>query len=157
MQFRLEKSSELKLLLKQYPVWAEYYSPNDIDSLVKDGFDREEIEESLKSVDYSNDYVFPVNHHEKESPYEFTFYDSEIILPNSEKMDGYIFYIKGSGVNSISIFYDGEEYVLNLSEPEVTEEDETELKMKLNIDSIYPLELVCDSNLKIDQKINPYK
>jgi hypothetical protein len=157
MKLQLKEYQHIKTLLGQYPVWAEYYSPDDIENLVLDGFNRGEIEKALKAIDYSNDFVFQVVNYEKESPYEFTLYRAEYIFPNTAQLTGYIFYIKGSGINSLSVFHKELVYVLNLSDPEITEEDENDLKNILQLDSIYPIDVSCDYGLKIRQNFDPYK
>ncbi|WP_153306628.1 UBA domain-containing protein [Desulfogranum japonicum] len=157
MKFTLEKDSEIFSLLTKHPVWAQYYSPDDIDKLVEMGFDRDHIVNRLESVDYSDEYVFPVLKYDSCSPFQFSYYKSNFLIADIHEVTGYVLVTSYSGVQAFCFRYNSEEYSLNQSSPEITEDEEALLKNILGVDSVYPIKVICDFGLNINSFFDPYR
>ncbi len=57
----MKKSAEINPRdIEAHPVWATFYEPEEMVLLEQLGFDRQEVEQLLSSVGYSDEYAFPL-------------------------------------------------------------------------------------------------
>jgi len=158
MKFELKHRDDLnpKDFIK-HNIWVQYYSAGEIDFIEEEGYNRKEVESKLEKVDWSDEYWFKSFPYKEVTPYMFTRYYAQFELPNKKIIDGYIEFTEYSGVQNYSLYVDGEFIGLNVHHSEMNEEDEVELKHKLNLDELYPMIVKCSSNIKVDEIFNPNK
>ena len=135
-------------LFERYPVWAEYYEPDDENRMVEDGFDREEVRRELKRTGYSDEYLIPLINYDKSSPYEFTMYKAMVTVNGTRDLCAALFVMDGT-VNSVSIFVGEERFVLNLNDIDFS--DEMELCTALGVNSIYPLTVRSEKGIEFNE------
>ena len=87
----------------------------------------------------------------------FTRYYAQFELPNKKMIDGYIEFTEYSGIQNYSLYVDGEFIGLNIHHSDVNEEEEIELKNKLNLNELYPMTVKCSSKIKINEIFDPHK
>jgi RAB protein geranylgeranyltransferase component A len=153
MKFELKHRDELGIEdYENHSAWAQYYSADEIVKIAREGYKKEEIERRLAEVDWSDDYWFKTNHSKNTTPYIFTRFLADFELPNKLIVKGFIEYTAYSGVQNYCLHVDGEFIVLNIQHPEITDEEELELKTKLNLERLYPMKIKSsDRQLNIEE------
>ncbi|TCI03688.1 hypothetical protein EZV61_09085 [Corallincola luteus] len=136
-------------LFEKHPVWAEYYEPDDEHRMVEDGFDRAEVQRELKRVKYSDDYLIPFINYDKPSPYEFTIYKASATVNDSKVLFATLFVMENT-VNSVTIFVGNEQFVLNLTDSDFSEEKE--LCAALEVKSIFSLTVRSDKGIEFNER-----
>lgn len=158
MKFELKHGNDLSIDdFKSHNVWAEYYSSDEVEHIVNEGYAKEDVERKLEEVDWGSDFWFRTNHSKDTTPYMFTRFKAEFELPNKTFLKGYIEYTEYSGVQNYCLFVKDEFIGLNVWHPEITDEEELELKTKLNLNELYPMRIKSsDKELNIE-KYRPIK
>ena len=154
MEFHLRRKSEVsKELLDEYPVWAEYYEPGDVDSICAWGIARDVVVAMLEAVDWSDEFMFPVLRLSDAARFQFFYASAQFRTADGRVFAGYAF---NEGPTSIGIFHDGEPIILNQCNPSISEEEETRLKQFFRA-AIYPLEIsFCAYDLQ-RRVLDPYE
>lgn len=158
MKFELKHRNDLSINdFKDHSVWAEYYSSDEVEHIVNEGYTKEDVERKLEEIEWEGDFWFRTNHLKNTKPYMFTRFKAEFELPNKTILKGYIEYCEYSGVQNYSLFVNGEFIGLNAQHPEITDEEELMLKTKLNLSELYPVRIKStDKELNIE-KYRPIK
>lgn len=128
---------------EEYPIWASYYEPEDVDSIVSWGIDRDSIVSKLESIGWSDNYLFPVLNPEDAEGFMFVFYKATFETPSGNKFKGYVI---NSGY-AIRVYCSGEEFGFNLNLTEFARESETKLikTSKVKDKTIFPLKFKIES------------
>jgi hypothetical protein len=123
---------------EQYPAWADYSEPDDIDSIVSWGVDREEVIEQLERVGYSDEFVFPVLRTEPLPSFRFLFLRADFVSADGTRFTGYVI---GQDPYCVAVFYGEKEFVFNDSLPDLGEEELARLRQwsKLPLKPFFPL------------------
>lgn len=142
MKFELIKFDQLnKDSFAKFSTWAQYYEPDDIETLQKLGFDKSEVSRTLEAVGYSDDYCFPIPN--KTSIGSFQFEHRKAIFRTSDDIN-----LNGYVVNSgyaIDLFGAKEEWILNINILETLEEKINGLKLDLGLNKnneLLPLKVI---------------
>ena len=144
MKFELKHRDDLTIKdFERHNVWVQYYSADEIDHMVKEGYNRKEVEIKLEEVDWSDEYWFKSFLVKKTSPYMFTEYYAQFELPNKKVIKGTMLFTEYSGIQTYSLYVDNEFIGLNVYHSELNEEGEKLLKEKLKIENLYPMIVNC--------------
>jgi hypothetical protein len=155
VNFQLRPKSEVtRELLDEYPVWAEYYEPSDVDSICEWGVPRDLVVGMLEKVGWSDEFIFPVLRFTDSARFQFFYALASFRTPSGCELVGYAF---NEGPTSIGVFFDGHHLVLNQCAPEISEEDESILKSAIRHSSIYPLEFTFCAYDVSQRVLNPYE
>ncbi len=142
MKFELKHSDSLSIIdFEKHEVWAQYYSADEIEHIVNEGYTKSEVERKLEEVDWSDDFWFRTNHSKDTTPYMFTRFKAQFELPNQEIVKGYIECTGYAGIQSYCLFVNEGFIGLNVQHPDMTEEEELELKALLNLNKLYPIRI----------------
>ena len=155
MKFELKHRDDLTIMdFEKHSVWVQYYSADEINHIVNEGYNREEVEMKLDEVDWSDEYWFKSFLLNNPSPYMFTEYYAQFELPNKRMIKGTILFTEYSGIQSYSLYVDNEFISLNVHHAEFNEEENIQLKKKLNLKNIYPMKVSC-KGIKVNGKFEP--
>jgi hypothetical protein len=154
MKFILVKTRNISpALFERHSVWVEYYEPDNIEDMIKDGFDKEEILAALEKTGYSDGYIFPVLNNIHLYRYIYVYYKAKIKFPNNTFLPGYLFLHTANYLLSIGIFVNERGYIINLAHPDLTKKNEQELCEILKIASIWPMHVISGyKDFHCDQK-----
>lgn len=139
MKFFLKKFSELTAKdFKSHQIWAIYYEPDDIISLVELGYKLDDIQNELKSINYSDEYAFPIPNSASNIPFQYMYYAINAQSASGKIFNGYCC----SRACVISLFFNDERYLFNLNLKDMAFEEEKKLKKALSItNSLFPIQI----------------
>jgi len=133
--FKLKSIAELSEIdFVEHPVWGCYYEPDEIDTLTEFGFDKQEIQLALRTVDYSDAYAFPLPIAAVGADFKYLYLSATFITPTGIRLVGYL-----TGP-AIAVYYEGARYVFNHALPNYWQKTERELNMELTNGAVFPME-----------------
>jgi len=142
MKFELIKFDQLnQSCFARFSTWAQYYEPDDIETLQNLGFDKSEISRELEVVGYSDDYWFPIPNETRIGSFQFEQRKAIFKTPGGINLDGYVV---NSG-HAIGLFGANEEWVLNINLLDALEEEIDDLKSDLGLNKnneLLPLKVI---------------
>lgn len=101
MKFELKHRDNLNIDdFENHNRWAQYYSADEIEHIVNEGYEEQEVKRKLEEVDWSDDFWFKTRHSKDTTPYMFTRFKTKFELPNKEIIKGYIECAEYSGVQN---------------------------------------------------------
>ena len=156
MKFGFISQSEISdALFEKHPAWASYYEPDDIDAIANWGIDRGEIVKMLESIEYSDDYIFPMLSVENEYPFKFEYYKAIFTTPSGIAINGYTI---GTRIYAIGIFTHKDHYILNLNLKDRALEAENRILSDIGMesDTLFPLYIdVNVMSMKLSADFDP--
>lgn len=142
MKFELIKFDQLNQdCFDKFSTWAQYYEPDDIETLQSLGFDKSEVSRELEAVGYSDDYWFPIPNETSVGSFQFEHRKATFRTTGGIKLDGYVV---NSG-HAIGLFGANEEWVLNSNLLDTLEEEINDLKSDLGLNKnneLLPLKVI---------------
>ena len=112
MKFKLVKSEEItQQLLDEHSAWAQYYDPDDVESLVELEYDRSNVVKQLENVGWSDNYWFPIPHGTKIGIFQFEIRKAEFSTRNGKSLVGY--YCDHG--HAIGLYGKSQEWLVNLN------------------------------------------
>lgn len=146
IDFKLVATEDLTLeLFRNHGIWAQYNNPDDIDSLELLGYDREAVESMIKSVNWSDDFWFPIPGSVKPCIFQFEMRFAHFITPGGIRLNGAV-YNRG---HAIYLFGKSRGWGINKLLPEMHKHNRSKLMKDIGISSkeeILPLKvrIECD-------------
>ena len=142
MKFELIKYTDLnRKHFEESLTWAQYYEPDDIDTLEELGFDRKVVSEELEKVGWSDEYWFAVPEGTKIGSFMFERRKANFKTKSGKQLDGYV-------VNSghcVCLFGAEKEWNININLLDLLEEEISDLRIDIGLqksEKLLPLE-VC--------------
>jgi hypothetical protein len=90
MNFRLVPMSELgKKHFEEWPVWSEYYEPDDIEDIQKWGIDPNSFWAEMKARNFE-EVAYPVLEYDPHAGYMRVYIKAQFITQSGRCLDGYI-------------------------------------------------------------------
>ena len=89
------------------PVWATYYEPDEIETLVELGFDRKDVEQLMPLSRDSDEYSFPLPSQAAEAPFKYLYLGVRATTRGGNRLIGYF-----TGP-CFGVFYKGKTYQFN--------------------------------------------
>lgn len=125
MKFKLIKYTELNQKHFEEPhTWAQYYEPDDIDTLEELGFERKVVLAELESVGWSDEYWFAIPEKTKVGSFMFEHRKANFITKSGKHLSGYV-------VNSghcVCLFGEEREWDININLLDLLEDEISDLK-----------------------------
>jgi len=141
MKFKLVKYTDLnRKSFKESLTWAQYYEPDDIDTLEELGFDRTNVSSELERVNWSDEYWFPVPEKTKIGEFMFEYRKAIFQTSTGKALEGYVV----NAGHCICIFGKIKEWSININLLDLLEEEINELKVDVGLnkkESLLPLEV----------------
>ena len=141
MKFKLIKYSEFnRKHFEESLTWAQYYEPNDIDTLQGLGVDRHEVSRELERVGWSDDYWFPVPDKTQIGSFMFEFRKANFTANCGRQLNGYMV---DSG-HCICLFGTNKEWTININLLDHLEEEIGILKADVGLsdnEKLFPIEV----------------
>ena len=141
MKFQLIKYTDLnRNHFKESLTWAQYYEPDDIDTLEKLGFNRKVVLEELKRVRWSDEYWFAVPEETEIGSFMFEHRKANFITKSGKQLDGYVVN-KG---HCVCLFGSQKEWDININLLDLLEEEIDTLKIDIGLkesEKLLPLEV----------------
>lgn len=141
MKFELIKYTELnRKNFEESLTWAQYYEPDDIDTLEELGFDRKEVSTELEKVGWSDEYWFAIPDETKIGSFMFEHRKANFITKSGKNLGGYV-------VNSghcVCLFGVEKEWDININLLDLLEEEISDLKADVGLagsEKLLPLEV----------------
>ncbi|WP_213609391.1 hypothetical protein [Pseudoalteromonas sp.] len=141
MKFELIKYTDLnRKYFEESLTWAQYYEPEDIDTLEELGFDRKVVSAELEKIGWSDEYWFAVPEDTKIGSFMFEHRKADFITKSGKHLSGYV-------VNSghcVCIFGAEREWDININLLDLLEEEIGELKDDVGLaksEELLPLEV----------------
>lgn len=154
MNFELLHERELSLeRFTTHPLWAQYHEPADIQTIVGWGVPQAQVEEALQSVGWSDSYFFRVLRASDISKFYHFRAAASFCLASGYGCDGFVSDFEPS---SISVIHQGRRLLLLQEDPEITSDDETELRSSSGGGLVYPVHIVASAISLKKRTLNPY-
>ena len=159
MKFRILHDSLLVTEgFPQHSIWARYHEPADVAIISSWGLPTAEVEDALRSVDWSDEYCFPVLR-PADAPRFYDYYAAAAFrIPSGLMLSGAV---SAQFPDSLWIFHGDTMLLLTPDDPELSEEDETTLIAACGGDALFPLTvescalpLPCETVTKQPQQSN---
>jgi hypothetical protein len=130
MEFRLIKYTDLnRKHFEESLTWAQYYSPEDIDTLEKLGFDREVVSSCIEKTGWSDDYWFAVPEETEIGSFMFEKRKADFMTPCGKHLTGFV-------VNSghcVCLFGATKDWYINLNLLDWLKDQITELRADVGL------------------------
>ena len=124
MKFDLVKYTALsRENFKQASTWAQYYQPEDIETLVQLGYERNEVTKTLEAVGWSDEYWFVVPDKADIGSFMFEYRKARFTTPADKKISGFVV---DSG-HCICLFGSKSEWVININLLDMLNEEINEI------------------------------
>ena len=118
------------------PVWATYYEPDEIDTLVGLGFDRKDIERAVSDLAHGNDEIsFPLPIEAAEEPFHYLYLGVHATTRGGNHLAGFI-----TGP-CFAVFHDGKTYHFNAALRSRALEAAAELGKALDERNVFPMQV----------------
>lgn len=114
-------------------VWACYYEPDDVDAIAGFGFDRSEVQKSLRATGYSDDYAFPLPGEAASAPFHYVYCSIRAETRGGSKLVGFI-----TGACT-AVYFRGKRYSFNSALREISLVTARELALALGEQAIFPI------------------
>ncbi|MDI4635824.1 hypothetical protein J7U46_22350 [Pelomonas sp. V22] len=118
-----------------FPVWATYYEPDDIDTLVEFGYDRQEIERLVALTKSNDEYSFPLPPQAATSPFHYLYIGVRATTRGGNSLVGFV-----TGP-CFGVFHNGESYQFNASLRTQALQTATELSSALGEQAVFPMQV----------------
>lgn len=142
MKFELIKLDQLNQdSFAKFSTWAQYYEPDDIETLKKLGFDKSEVSRALEAAGYSDDYWFPIPNETSIGSFQFEYRKAIFRTSDGINLNGYVV---NSG-HAIGLFGAKKEWILNINLLKTLEEEIDDLKLDLGLNKnneLLPLKVI---------------
>jgi hypothetical protein len=137
---------------EEYPAWADYSEPEDIEEIVRWGIEREAIVQELEQTGYSDEYVFPVLCTDPLPSFRFLYLKADFTAADGMQFTGYVI---GQRPYCVAVFHDDEDFVFNSSLSDLGAEELERLRSwsGLALDPFFPLRYVTPFQRDDGQKI----
>lgn len=136
MKFELIKYTDLtRKFFDKSLTWAQYYEPDDIDTLESLGFDRRVVITALEEISWSDEYWFAVPEKTKIGSFMFEHRKADFRTESGKQFDGYV-------VNSghcICLFGAEKEWDININLLDLLEEEIDELRIDIGLEETQKL------------------
>jgi hypothetical protein len=116
-------------------VWATYYEPDDIDTLVELGFDRQAVERVVLQTKNNDEHSFPLPVEAAASPFHYLYLG---VRATTKSGIGLVGYLAGS---CFGVFHAGKHYQFNASLREHSARASAELAKALEEEVIFPMQI----------------
>lgn len=119
----------------EHPVWACYYEPDEVETLVDLGFDRLSVLQALKATGYSDEYAFPLPSEAADAPLNYLYCSVTATTRGGNKLVGYI-----TGP-CVAVYFQGKLYAFNSNLREWSLKTARELAVALGEKAVFPMQL----------------
>jgi hypothetical protein len=116
-------------------VWATYYEPDDIDTLVELGFDRQDVERVVLHTKNNDEHSFPLPAEAAASPFHYLYLS---VCATTKGGTGLVGYLTGA---CFGVFYAGKHYQFNASLREHSARASAELAKALGEEVAFPMQV----------------
>ena len=130
MHFKLIKDVD-RAALEERAAWGQYYEPDDINTLAECGYNREEVYEAIKAVNWSDDYWFPIPNSADAGLFQFEHRRASFKTPSGRAIDGYVC----NEGHAIGLFGSSEHWVINQSLMEMFDDERAQILEDLGLES----------------------
>lgn len=122
----------------QYPAWANYSEPDDIEEIANWGIERAAILQQLERIHYSDEFLFPVLHHEPLPKFRFLYLKAMIIAADGSRLVGYIV---GQAPHCLTVFHGDSQFTFNSNLRDLAAEELARLRRisQLSLTPFFPL------------------
>lgn len=118
-----------------YPVWATYYEPDDVDALVGFGYKAEEVDRLLASISGNDEYSFPLPPQAANSAFHYLLLGVRATTRGGHRLVGYL---TGS---CFGVFHNGKEYQFNAAVRARSLQTAKELSFALGEQAVFPMQM----------------
>lgn len=136
MHFKLIQDVD-RTAFEKNPAWGQYYEPGDIDMLAACGYDREEVYQAIKAVNWSDDYWFPIPESADAGLFQFERRHASFRTPGGRIIEGYVV----NEGHAIGLFGSSYHWIINANLMEMFEDEK--------------LRILEDLGFQIDEKLLP--
>jgi hypothetical protein len=119
----------------EYPVWATYYEPDDVDALVGFGYEPQELARLLSAIAGNDEYSFPLPPQAANSPFHYLLLGVRATTRSGNRLVGYL---TGS---CFGVFHNGKEYQFNASARPRALQTAKELSLALGEQAVFPMQV----------------
>jgi hypothetical protein len=117
------------------PLWGSYYAPEDIDDIVRWGFDEDRVRAALAAADWEDGAVFPLPVEAADTEWmRGKFFAARVTTAGGTVLRGLIFSCDGDDRVEVGLFNAGRQYALGY--------DAGRLATILGETGIYPIDVV---------------
>jgi hypothetical protein len=113
--------------------WASYYEPDEIELLDQLGLDSGKLLEALKSVQYSDDFVFAIPPEGATLPFKYIYLSAKVTTCGGNELVGY------RTRNSLAVLHKGRWYQFNKAVLSLSIEQASHLRSALGVKEVFPL------------------
>ncbi len=117
------------------PVWATYYEPDEIETLVELGFDRKDIERVVAHIQNNDEYSFPLPSQAAEAPFNYLYLGVRATTRGGNKLTGYL-----TGP-CFGVFHEGKAYQFNGALRTHALQAAAELAAALGEGNVFPMQV----------------
>ncbi|WP_334012317.1 hypothetical protein [Burkholderia cepacia] len=143
--FSLKKITDVSEAdLRLHPVWAAYYEPDDIETLVALGYDRTECSQTLEAVGYSDLYVFPLPIFARHASFKYLYQTVSAVTKGGHSLLGYR---TGS---ALCLLAGGRCFSFNRNLADLSKDQATVLANALGDANIFPITLAYAASAAIE-------
>lgn len=119
----------------EYPFWVGYYEPDEMDWLVRLGFQRDEVQKAMQMVNFSDAYAFPLPSTAVGLEFNSLYVSSIFTTPAGRRLVGYV---HGP---AFGVYLEGRCHLFNPRLRDFWRDLERELRSALGTEA-FPLECV---------------
>lgn len=123
---------------EQYPAWADYSEPDDIEEIVRWGVERGAVVAELERVHYSDEFVFPILRTDPLPSFRFLYLRAEFTAADGSRFAGYVI---GEHPYCVAVFHGNEDFGFNATLPDLADEELARLRRvsRLPLTPFFPL------------------
>jgi len=118
-----------------FPVWATYYEPDDIDAFVDFGYNRQEVEQLVLRIRNNDEYSFPLPPLAATSPFNYLYLGVRATTRGGKSLVGYI-----TGP-CFGVFHSGKSYQFNSALHALALQAAKELSAALGEQAVFPMQV----------------
>lgn len=134
MTLSLKKAVELSEAdLRAHSVWVAYYEPDEFELLEEVGINAREAHQALASVEFSDEYVFPLPSAAAALPFKYHHLSARIKTPDGRELIGY------RTSTCLCVMFGGKTYYFNKALVSLSQEQAAELCAVLGVSELFPL------------------
>lgn len=117
-----------------YAVWAFYYEPDDVETLVGLGYDKREVQKALEATGYSDEYAFPLPPEAAHAPLNYIQRSIRATTHGGSKLVGYF------AGPCIAVYFQGKLYSFNGNLRERSLATARDLANALGESAVFPIQ-----------------
>jgi hypothetical protein len=118
-----------------YPAWATYYEPDDIETLIELGFDSNEVRGAIASKGNSDEYSFALPAAASDAPFHYLYLSVRATTSRGRALNGFL-----TGA-CLGLFLNGVQYRFNRRLADLSAIEATKLAATLGDPDIFPAQL----------------